>query len=285
MFRDRVITAVVLLVVVLGGLFYLPANWFRAVIAVLVLMSAWEWGTLMGGIKKRLRTLYGACAVALVAFPYLMTFHFGEWGGDKLNRFVTSVLWLSACWWAVACFLIVRFPKYTSLWHSLTAKGIIGWLTLVPWGFGLIALRTLPSTDPHYGAELLLLALLLVWAADTGGYLFGRKLGKNKLLPTVSPGKTVEGLAGGMLLSGVVAVGGYHYFQIQSEHLYAYVLTCVLTVVLGVFGDLLESMLKRDVGIKDSGSILPGHGGILDRIDSLTAAIPMFTLGALYWAV
>lgn len=285
MFKDRVITALVLLVIALCGLYLLPPHWFKVAIAGLVLLSAWEWGTLMGGLKKRLRTLYGGIAVALVAFPYLMTFYFGEWSGERLNSFITSVLGLGVLWWLVACVLIIRFPKHIGIWNGLAAKSVIGWLTLVPWGFGLIALRHVPSVEPHYGAELLLLALLLVWAADTGGYLFGKQFGKHKLIPAVSPGKTIEGLCGGILLSGIVAVIGYDYFDIQSQHFAAYLFTCVMTVVLGVFGDLLESMLKRDVGIKDSGSILPGHGGILDRIDSLTAAIPVFTLGALYWAV
>ena len=162
-------------------------------------------------------------------------------------------------------------------------KVLLGGLVLVPWGLSMMVLRTLPI-QVGTGTALLLMALMLIWAADTGGYLFGRLFGKNKLMPKVSPGKTIEGVMGGLLLASLVVAGGWYYFPVAREQAGTYLVFCYLTVIAGVFGDLFESMFKRDAGLKDSGHILPGHGGILDRVDSLTAAIPVFTFGALFWA-
>ncbi|MCM2679129.1 phosphatidate cytidylyltransferase [Echinimonas agarilytica] len=285
MLKLRIITALVLLPLALSGLFLLPDLGFEIAIAGIVLICAWEWGTLMGGIKRRLRTLYGVISVAIVGVVMASSLAGQHWIEQDLHPWFDFSLWLALCWWVVAGVLVACYPKAAGIWQSWPMKALIGWLTLIPWGLSMVALRSIPSEQSNAGPLMLLMALMLVWAADTGGYIFGRKFGKTKLMPKVSPGKTVEGMLGGVFLATLIVVGGLWYFPAARENLVVYLLFCYLTVIAGVLGDLVESMLKRDAGVKDSGKILPGHGGILDRVDSLTAAVPIFALGALYWAV
>lgn len=285
MLKLRILTALVLLPVALAAIFLLSDTAFEIAIGGVLMLAAWEWGTLMGGLKRRLRTIYGAASVAIVAAVLASSLTGHHWQGATLTDWFVIALWLAMAWWTIALVLVLVYPSAQPIWRSWPAKAIIGWLTLIPWGLAMIALRSIPSEQAHAGVALLLMALLLVWAADTGGYIFGRAFGKNKLLPKVSPGKTIEGLLGGLLLASLIVLGGLWYFPAASDNLGIYLAFCYLSVIAGVLGDLVESMLKRDAGIKDSGNILPGHGGILDRVDSLTAAIPVFTLGAIYWAV
>jgi phosphatidate cytidylyltransferase len=151
---------------------------------------------------------------------------------------------------------------------------VVGFLVLVPAGLGLVHLvRLLPD-----GRLLLLYLLVLIAAADVGAYFGGRAFGRRKLAPHVSPGKTWEGFAAGMLASIIIAALGAALFD---QPFWPWLALCLLVAVVSVIGDLTESMFKRHVGLKDSGTLLPGHGGVLDRIDSLTAAAPTFLLGLL----
>lgn len=283
MLKLRVITALILIPLVLAGLFLLSDTGFDFAASGLVLLAGWEWGKLMGFTRPKKALYLLSLAGLLLAGLHLSppSLHWAEQGLSTPFQFA---LWGAALVWALSGLLVWYYPKGLSLWNHWSVKGLLGWFVLVPWGFAMMALRALPGSESN-GAALLLMALLLVWAADTGGYMFGRLFGKTKLIPKVSPGKTVEGMLGGLVLATPFILGGWFYFAAAMEHTLTYTLFCYLTVVAGVQGDLLESMLKRVAGIKDSGHILPGHGGILDRVDSLTAAIPIFTLGALYWAI
>ncbi|MBD1389349.1 phosphatidate cytidylyltransferase [Neiella sp. HB171785] len=285
MLKLRILTALVLLPVALAAIFLLSDTAFEIAIGGVLMLAAWEWGTLMGGLKRRLRTIYGVASIAIVAAVLASSLSGNHWHGLELADWFIVSLWLAMAWWTIALALVLVYPSAQPLWRSWPAKAVIGWLTLIPWGLAMIALRSIPSEQAYTGVALLLMSLLLVWAADTGGYVFGKRFGKTKLLPKVSPGKTVEGLLGGLALASLIVVGGLWYFPAAANNLAVYLLFCYLSVIAGVLGDLVESMLKRDAGIKDSGKILPGHGGILDRVDSLTAAVPVFTLGAIYWAV
>jgi phosphatidate cytidylyltransferase len=183
---------------------------------------------------------------------------------------LVNILRIAALWWLVAF-----------LWLALRAQAggrlaaaVVGFLVLVPAGIGLSHLVTL---QPH-GQLLLLYLIVLIAAADVGAYFGGRKFGKRKLAPHVSPGKTWEGFAAGMLAAASVAVACALVFELPF---WPWLFLCELIALVSVVGDLTESMFKRHVGLKDSGKLLPGHGGILDRIDSLTAAAPTFLLGLL----
>jgi phosphatidate cytidylyltransferase len=143
---------------------------------------------------------------------------------------------------------------------------------LIPAWAGLVDLH---QASPWW----LLYVFCLVWGADTGAYFAGRKFGKHKLAPSVSPAKTIEGLVGGLCVTGALIIGLAFYLQLPAMRFAAFVSLSFLTVLASVLGDLLESMIKRQAGVKDSGNIFPGHGGALDRIDSLTAAAPLFALG------
>jgi len=159
-------------------------------------------------------------------------------------------------------------PRRVSPWAAAAA----GVLALVPSWLALVRLRlTLPD-----GAQWVLFALVLVWVADIGAFFFGRLFGRIRLAPTVSPGKTWEGLLGGVAVSMLVAIIGSRWFQVP---LAAFLPLCLAAVGFSVVGDLTESLLKRSAGVKDSGSVFPGHGGVMDRIDSITGAAPVLLLG------
>ncbi|EHY2961630.1 phosphatidate cytidylyltransferase, partial [Escherichia coli] len=186
-------------------------------------------------------------------------------------------LWAGLFWWVAAILLVVSYPNSANMWkNSVLLKLLFGILTIVPFYCGMMALRMLGySTNSYTGAWWLLYVMLLVWAADSGAYAFGRLMGKHKMAPKVSPGKTLEGLVGGLITAGVVSWLFTRFAPITEvpNHL---LLISGIVVIVSVFGDLAESMFKRVSGIKDSSQLIPGHGGVLDRIDSLTAAIPVF---------
>ncbi|EHI53363.1 phosphatidate cytidylyltransferase [Aeromonas salmonicida subsp. salmonicida 01-B526] len=200
-----------------------------------------------------------------------------------LHPLVIGVLWTAVSWWLLGLLLVLRYPRSARLWkESIWLKSLFGLVTLVPFFWSLVAIRGYNFYhDPMMGAWILLFVMGLVWAADSGAYFFGKAFGKHKLAPAVSPGKTIEGMCGGLFTASLLAVGVTWFMGFVPAKM-AIVLFCSLLAVLAsVLGDLTESMFKREAGIKDSGTLLPGHGGILDRIDSLTAALPVFLLSYL----
>jgi phosphatidate cytidylyltransferase len=194
-------------------------------------------------------------------------------GWSVLGEQGLSVLLLVAMtWWALALVLVVRYPRsFGSVFVALA-----GILVLLPSWALLVRLHR----EGVLGAQLAFTLLLIVWAADVGAYAFGRLLGRTKLAPAVSPGKTWEGVTGGVLAAGLAAGLAAQWLQLPASRL---VILGISTALISVLGDLTQSMFKRNVGLKDSGKLLPGHGGVLDRIDSLTAAVPAFIIGL--WAL
>lgn len=260
MLRQRVITAVVLLPVVIGVILLAPRWLVLALLAFGLLAAAREWAPLSG-----LRGRWTANAyTALVAAGMLL----GLWWLQLSPPAALPVLGVAAAWWGLALLLILFRPRV-----PVPLSGLAGLLALVPaW---LAAVTLYDRAD--WGPAWLLLVMVLVWAADVGAYFAGHLLGRRKLAPAVSPGKTWEGVAGGVLAAMLCAAAGAWWFERQA----AFLLVCFLAVCASIVGDLTESLFKRQAGLKDSGALLPGHGGVLDRLDSLLAALPVFTLGLL----
>ena len=265
MLRQRVITALVLLPLVLLPIIYLPTVWMYAVYSVFALFAAWEWTTLMGVAATPARAGYvGLVAIALALAGWLALRAQGA----------VWVLGAGVVWWLIAAVRLPGFPGNVQRrpWNAL-ALGTAGVLAVVP---AIVALALLHAA-PHGGRRILLL-FLLVWAADIGAYFAGRAFGRRKLAPNVSPGKTVEGALGGFALAMAMLALAPWVFDRPLPWL-ALALLAVLVVAASIVGDLTESLFKRVRGIKDSGTLLPGHGGVLDRVDSLLAAAPAFALG------
>ncbi|WP_407311920.1 phosphatidate cytidylyltransferase [Pseudomonas sp. nanlin1] len=265
MLKQRILTALILLPIALCGFFLLKGAGFALFIGVVVTLGAWEWARLAGLEAQAMRITFSAAVAALLFFLYLAP-DLAPW-----------VLGASVLWWMLATYLVITYPASSAHWSSVACKLLIGLLILLPAWQGLILIKQWPL-----GNSLILTVMLLVWGADIGAYFSGKALGKRKLAPKVSPGKSWEGFYGGMLLCLAVTLGVGLYEGWAVGQIIQTLLGAAVVVAISVVGDLTESMFKRSAGIKDSSNLLPGHGGVLDRIDSLTAAIPVFAV--LLWA-
>jgi phosphatidate cytidylyltransferase len=250
-----VITAITLATVLLVVMLGLPPIATVWLITVLVLIGAWEWAAFIGNGSNAARIAFTTVvAAALVAALYLYVHR-----PDQVRVVMTAAM----VWWMGAFFWVCLAPARV---HPLAA-GFAGLMALVPCWLALVYV-TLTTNTTHW----VLFTLALVWAADTGAFFAGRWFGRVPLAPRVSPKKTWEGVFGGILASALVAwLAARFLFNVD---VWPFVVTCIAVAALSIIGDLTESMLKRAVGLKDSGSLFPGHGGMLDRIDSVTAAAP-----------
>lgn len=276
--KQRIITALFLAPIAILGIFFLPTTGLAVALTIIFFISAYEWA---GLITQRpfSRIIYTASFCVLWGAGYLF-FHLPLLA-HSLSVFCLFAI--SGVFWMIAFALVLSYSHSNQLWHqSIFFKWLAGFLALVPFGWSILTLRSV-SLDPSIGAGWVVYVLLLVWAADSGAYFAGRQFGRLKLAPRVSPKKTIEGLVGGLILAMVVCLMTLILFKPHTQSAWAFAGCSLLTALASVVGDLFESMLKRDAGIKDSGTLLPGHGGLLDRIDSLTAALPVFTLCYLLW--
>ena len=258
MLKQRVITALIAVAVLLVVLFLVPARVAEAVIALLVLAGGWEWSGFLGRDSKETRIAY---VVVLAVALGLVT-----WQAPTINGVLFQV---ALAWWVGALIWIFFYP--TEIPGAI--RWIGGLLVLVPLYNALIVLY-------HVSPFILLGALLIVWAADTGAFVAGKLFGRVKLAPQISPGKTWEGVVGGLVTVGVLALAAAGLSDAKVAVLVPF---CLAVACASVVGDLTVSMFKRTAGVKDSGSLFPGHGGVLDRIDSVAAAAPLFALG-IGWA-
>ncbi len=274
--KQRIITAIILAPLVMAGIFWLPLPWFIVAIAFITLVGFWEWTQFIESPSRLLKLIPGVAVSALSL--YLLPLD-----SISLDNVASGHLWMLGIgtgWWLFASVLAISYPRSASLWQasSLLRHGF-GLLTLLPFFWSVLLLRAEDmALDPYHGAKLVLFVCFIVWAADSGAYFAGKRFGKHKMAPKVSPNKTIEGLIGGVVTALIAGWLTAQWFDIQFTSSTTLVITTLLTVVISVLGDLVESMFKRVSGIKDSGNLIPGHGGVLDRIDSLTAAFPIFTL-------
>jgi len=285
--KQRIITALILAPLALFGILYLSLFNFQIMIAFVVGLGAWEWSSMSGITRTFSKSAYAALVVAICLTLSILLPSDLIWYQGQLHNTYTYILCVAAIWWVVSLAMIIAYPNYSSVWYcSKILRGIFGILTLVPTWVAVVSLRTNSyDVDPDHGASLIFYVLGIVWAADIGAFFVGVKFGKHKLRPEVSPGKTLEGLMGGVLASSaIIAFAALHY-QVDPSRIWLHIMVGALTVGVSALGDLNESMFKRCAGIKDSGKLLPGHGGVMDRIDSLTAAFPIFGFCYIMWVV
>ena len=261
-FIKRTLTVLILLPLVIWLILGTSIFTFEVVSAIFCLGAAWEWAALIGVKTKFNRFVYTILMLAALSIVQFIPFIY--------------VLWIGLIWWVLAIFILWHYIKTQTKRQMRFVSAIMGFFAIVPCWVGLNSLRS----GPH-GAEFLLFFFFLLWAVDTGAYLFGMKFGKRKLAPHLSPGKTIEGVMGGFLFMCVFLILGIWLLHVPSVHWLPLFIIVLLMAVFSIIGDLFESMLKRKCNVKDSGSILPGHGGFLDRMDSALAAAPIFSLAIL----
>lgn len=261
MLKQRLLTALILIPVFILLVLFASPQTFYLLTAIIMLLGAYEWSCFIGIKKFPHYLVYPLVTLLVLVIAYLFP--------------ITPILYFTLAWWLIATCLVIRYPKNTTFWRNGTlTRGFMGLLTLVPCWLAINYIRNYPN-----GISILLFLFVLIWGADSGAYFAGRKWGKHKLIPEVSPGKTWEGFLGALLTTAVITIVGLIIFKIPGTAWFVAFIWTMLTVLFSIMGDLFESMMKRLAGVKDSGRLLPGHGGILDRIDSLTAAAPIFALG------
>lgn len=269
MLRQRVLTALLLAPLVILLILLVPTNLFAWLLGGAFLAAIWEW-TRLSGMKNRSNRGV-VVGVAAVLFIVLWLLRASAW-------LWPVVIAAGVAWWLVVCVWLRHFAfgaAPTS--ENRNLKLLAGVFVIVP---AWVAALSIHGSEPH-GHVWAFLAMLLVWAADTGAYFAGRFFGKRKLAPQISPGKTWAGVYGAFVTSAVAIVLGGWLLGVRDARLIGLIVVAVVTVASSIVGDLLESLMKRHANVKDSGALFPGHGGLLDRLDSVFAALPVFALGKL----
>ncbi len=273
MLKKRIITGVILASVVYCLIVFSPTPWLVGAVAFVVLLAGYEWGRLAGYHAPLFRIIYGFSLLLLTVLCYQsrMTLNIEDW-----------LYWLALVWWFLVLLWVVAY-QYGFLNKGISpfVKLLLGYVVIVPFSLAFIRLHAGDAQGPFW----VLYLLFVVAAADIGAYFAGKSFGNLKLASNVSPGKTLEGLLGGLFSVLLLSIVTSYLFALPSEKLGALILCSLLAAIFSVVGDLYESLMKRMVGLKDSGNILPGHGGVLDRIDGLMAAAPVFALSYLLWIV
>jgi len=273
--KTRVITALVMLAVLLVATLWTTPFQFSLFVSAILLVGVQEWTSLMGlrgPVRRGLYLLGFVVAMGLLAWAMGL----GPEASELSRPVVLGITGIGVLFWLYAFSLIKSFPATQAQWATLPRTAVIGLLALLPTWCALIQLKYL-----NVAGYMVIAVIALVSIADIGAFFVGRAFGRSKLAPTVSPGKSWAGFWGGMTASALLALSllyPIHQFvnALSPWSAAMLLITAVGVAVFSVLGDLFESMLKRSQGMKDSGRTLPGHGGVLDRIDSLTAAAPVF---------
>jgi phosphatidate cytidylyltransferase len=270
MLEKRLITGLVMAMVMAAAALWLPHLTLAALLLVVVLMGGWEWAALtgLGHVVARITFLIALGVCAWLAWLI------------AVSHQTPLVILGAALWWVLVLVILACYQPHrpATLTRQIPLR-IAGVFTLVPAWLAMVRLHEIQPI-------MLLFLFVLIWSADTSAYFIGKLFGKTQLAPELSPGKTREGLwaaLGLTLVLGTIGAFGFNFSPLQRLY---FIGLCLVTTLFSVAGDLFESLLKRRSGVKDSGNILPGHGGVLDRIDSLTAAAPVFVLGFhwMYWS-
>ncbi len=274
MTRTRLLAALVMAPLAIAAVLLLSTPWMAALSAAAFLIGLWEW--------LRLAEIDDPIARGVLLVVNLLLMVALVWAsrsttGSSLILFQLMVM-LGVIWWLLAVIWLRHYDFASDHnTHARVFKLAAATLSIIP---AWCALALIHASQPH-GNRWLLVALMIVWAADSGAYFAGRKFGKTKLSPRISPNKTVEGLVGGVIAGMIVALAAAPLAGASVKQLPYVAIVAIWTILFSVVGDLYESLLKRHVGAKDSSHLIPGHGGVLDRIDSVLAALPVFALGKL----
>lgn len=268
MLKKRLITAAILIPTFIALVLWLSPPYFAMLTTLFVLLAAWEWSSLMGIQKRVFCLIYPICIFGILPLSLAIP-----------TIYILMAAWV---WWCIAFVLVWLYPRASQRWgKGFFWRSIMGIAVLLPAWRALNFIRDTDMYGAHQGPYALLFLCVLIWGADSGAYFAGKIWGKDKLAVAVSPGKTWQGLYGAFVTTLVLTGGALVLFDTYRAMWPMVILLSLVTVLFSVLGDLFESMLKRNVGLKDSGRLFPGHGGLLDRIDSLTAAAPVFALGSL----
>ncbi|GAB3310003.1 cytidylyltransferase family protein [Haliea atlantica] len=274
MLRQRVFTALALAALFLGSVLFLSLPTLALGLAAVIGLGGWEWGRLAGWQSLAARTGF----VVTLALCMLGLYIYCDLGSRPARGQVQPVLGLACLWWSFALLWVKSYPASAVFWRSRLARSLMGLLVLACAWLAAVYLLSFPR-----GGLLLVVMVIIVAATDIGAYFAGTHFGRHKLAVRVSPAKTWEGFWGGMTCALILAIALWSGIPSQLAHvsLGAVVTVVLSTAVASVVGDLTVSMVKRESGVKDSGAMLPGHGGVLDRLDSLCSAAPVFALGLL----
>jgi phosphatidate cytidylyltransferase len=272
--RQRVITAVVIGAAFLALVLLSSPFWFALGSAVIFLVAAWEWSDLAGLKNRSAQVFYQVFLMSILL--YCFTFD-RPLRPDAMVIVIDSLSRTLLVLWGIALWLIVRYPATKRYLDNANVNVFAGLMLFMPTWLSLYFLKKL---EPD--GILVLVAIFVIALADVGAYFVGVRFGKHKLAPKVSPGKSWEGLAGGIFFNVLFAVAFSWSENISLQKGIVLALVMIMTAAASVIGDLFESMIKRHRGVKDSGTILPGHGGVLDRIDGWMPAIPLFTFACLH---
>lgn len=274
MLRQRVLTAIAMAIAFLGGVLFLSIPTLALTFVVVVALGAWEWAPLAGLQHTLARTAYVVLVVLGCGALYLNL----SLGDSPRRDAVQPLLGIACLWWCFALLWVRSFPGSAVLWSSRLMRVVMGLMVLLPAWMAAVYLLSFQR-----GGVLMATLVLLVATADIGAYFAGKRFGRHKLAPAVSPAKTWEGFWGGMICVVLVTLAIWSILPTQFDHIGmgAAIAVGLVTALTSVLGDLTVSMVKRESGVKDSSSLLPGHGGLLDRLDSLCGAAPTFALALL----
>jgi phosphatidate cytidylyltransferase len=266
MLNQRTITGLVLAPIGIVAVLFLPTWALAAFTSLTVLVALWEWTRMSGFTSRPIRS----AVVALVAFALVWLWVLRE------NAVIWALIAAGGIWWLVAFAWLRNFSFGAAPTRENAAiKLLAGFLATLP---AWVALTKMHG-DPHSGPGWTLLAMMLVSVADTAAYFTGRRFGKAKLCPQISPNKTLAGVYGALASGAILSAIGGWMLHVRGLAWLALIALALLTVIASIVGDLFESLIKRQAGVKDSGRLFPGHGGMFDRLDGMFAALPVFALG------